>query len=143
MSGVMTTGFADEMQLLVKKAGAEETPEWFIIEMQGDLESRNKERPLEGQFIGDLHFTKEGVPVMIIGHHILYGKVQGLERPMVAARKMKKPTDSKISDEDGELMDLGAELNTNIEYTVQSVIRKKIIFKTRPKPIIANLPKTV
>jgi chromosome transmission fidelity protein 8 len=130
------------MQLLVKKAGAEETPEWFMIEMQGDLESRNKERPVDGQFIGDLHFTKEGVPIMIIGHHILYGKVQDLDRPMVAARKTEKRTSSKISDED-ELMDLEAELETNIEYTVQSVIRKKIIFKTRPKPIIANLPKSV
>ena len=61
------------MQLLMRK-GEGEVPEWFVIEMQGDLESRNKEH-LEGKFIGDLHYTKEGVPIMIIGHHILYGKV--------------------------------------------------------------------
>ena len=61
------------MQILMRK-GEGETPEWFVIEMQGDLESRNKEH-LEGKFIGDLHYNKEGVPIMIIGHHILYGKV--------------------------------------------------------------------
>ena len=33
--------------------------EWFMIEMQGDLESRNKDH-LEGKFIGDLHFSKQG-----------------------------------------------------------------------------------
>ena len=27
------------------------------------------------------------------------------------------------------------------EYVVRSIIRKKLIFKTRPKPIIANVPK--
>lgn len=29
------------------------------------------------------------------------------------------------------------------EYTVQAVITKKLIFKSRPKPIIANVAKTV
>ena len=31
--------------------------------------------------------------------------------------------------------------NTSTEYVVRSIIRKKFIFKTRPKPIIANVPK--
>lgn len=26
------------------------------------------------------------------------------------------------------------------EYTVRAIVKKKLIFKTRPKPIIANLP---
>ena len=30
---------------------------------------------------------------------------------------------------------------TSTNYEVQSVIRKKLLFKTRPKPIIANVPK--
>ena len=35
---------------------------WFrdFCFIQGDLESRNKEH-LEGKFIGDLHFTKQGM----------------------------------------------------------------------------------
>ena len=47
------------MQIQVKSKSSEGAPsETFMIEMQGDLESRNKEH-LEGKFIGDLHYTKD------------------------------------------------------------------------------------
>jgi hypothetical protein len=46
------------MQLVVRK-GETGPDEWFMIEMQGDLESRNKEQ-VQGKFIGDLHFNKQG-----------------------------------------------------------------------------------
>ena len=132
-----------EMQLLVKAPAGEASLEWFIVEMQGDLESRHKEH-LEGKFIGDLHYTKEGVPIMIIGHHILYGKIQNLDRPMVTVERTEVGKDlPKTTSEDAELMDLDVQMETSIEYRVKSVIKKKIIFKTRPKPIIANLTKTV
>ena len=29
------------------------------------------------------------------------------------------------------------------EYLVRTIIRKKLVFKTRPKPIIANVPKKI
>ena len=29
----------------------------------------------------------------------------------------------------------------NTHYIIQAVIKKKLLFKTRPKPIIANVPK--
>lgn len=32
---------------------------------------------------------------------------------------------------------------TTTEYRVRAIVRKKLIFKTRPKPIIANVGKTV
>lgn len=32
---------------------------------------------------------------------------------------------------------------TTTEYRVQAIVRKKLIFKTRPKPIIANVAKAV
>lgn len=109
----------------------------FIIEIQGDLESRNKEH-LEGKFIGDLHYTKDGTPIMIIGHHILHGKVVVLDKPLVTLEKLQVPKDgfdSLINGEsdDEEMMDLDAELETKTEYRVQSIIRKKLVFKTRPK----------
>ena len=46
------------MQLMMGQ-GEGGTHEWFLLEMQGDLESRNKEH-LEGKFIGDLHYTHQG-----------------------------------------------------------------------------------
>jgi len=104
--------------------------EWFCIEMQGDLESRNKEH-LEGKFIGDLHFTKQGVPIMIIGHHILYGKFMELDQPFIAVNKEAELDEADMDIEDG----------ASTSYTISAVIKRKIIFKARPKPIIANVPK--
>ena len=38
-------------------------------------------------------------------------------------------------------MDVDEATSTN--YDVTAVIKKKIVFKSRPKPIIANVPKKV
>merc|ERR1711971_448275 len=105
-----------------------------MIEMQGDLESRNKEH-LEGKFIGDLHFTKQGVPVMIVGHHILYGKIQELEKPLLTMEKKRvEGSGNTAAPVDSE------EAETSTEYVIKAIVKKKIVFKTRPKPIIA-MPK--
>merc|ERR1712183_1043353 len=128
-----------KMQIVVKGKTGQTPGETFLIEMQGDLESRKNEH-LEGKFIGDLHYTKDGTPIMIIGHHILYGKVVVLDKPLVALEKSqvsKDGSDSLINRNDSEeMMDLDTEMETKTEYRVKSIIRKKLIFKTRPKPII-------
>ena len=129
--------------------------DWAIIEMQGDLESRVGDVQLEGKFVGDLHYTKtDHTPVLIIGHHILYGKVVTLDKPLVIMEKSQKQ--SKLSKEDSEAlnqlengdnaMDMDNDDNegsTETIYNVRSIIRKKLLFKSRPKPIIANDPKKI
>lgn len=129
--------------------------DWAIIEMQGDLESRVGDVQLEGKFVGDLHFTKtDHTPVLIIGHHILYGKVVTLDKPLVIMEKSQKQ--SKLSKEDSEAlnqlengdnaMDMDNDDNegsTETIYNVRAIIRKKLLFKSRPKPIIANVPKKI
>lgn len=91
--------------------------EWAIIELQGDIKSQS-ESNFEGQLIGDLHFTKSGTPLLIIGHHLLYGKEAKLEKPFALLEKKKTAH--------------------NTEYLVKSVIKNRIIFKTRPKPIVGK-----
>lgn len=65
---------------------------------------------------------------MIIGHHILHGKTQELDKPLVVITK-------DINNEEN-----GA-TNKNVKYGVTAVIKKKLIFKTRPKPIIGEMMK--
>ena len=71
---------------------------------------------------------------MIIGHHILYGKVIDLEKPLVAIEKVE--VGKELNQEADEMMDMDEHLEMKTEFRVKSIIKKKLIFKTRPKPII-------
>ncbi|EDW33472.1 GL15472 [Drosophila persimilis] len=138
------------------------TGDWAIIELQGDLEVRSNQ-DMHDQFIGDLYYNKYGQPILIIGHHILQGREQKLEKPFAVLEKSKsnegqRLLDTSIATQDVSLLNAtsGAERTVldhtiaqehksrqRTEYTVRAVCTKKLIFKSRPKPIIANVAKTV
>lgn len=86
----------------------------------------------------------QDAPVLIIGHHILHGKVITLEKPLAVIMKVSHDLDSAgISgiDSSHAVNDQSDITNKETCYHVQAIIRKKILFKTRPKPIIAHVPK--
>ena len=124
------------VQLLVRMPSG---GEWGMIELQGQLETRDQV-PFDGMHIGDLHFDSRGTPSLIVGHHLLTGKMMTLGKPFAVLKKKSQRT---ASDEGG----LGMEPQTQpaggtTEYEVVALITKKIIFKNRPKPIITKpLPK--
>ncbi|XP_037071360.1 chromosome transmission fidelity protein 8 homolog [Pollicipes pollicipes] len=125
------------MIVRAEAGGPAAPPSWALIELQGDLESRSGSS-LAGQLIGDLHFTRQGAPVLIVGHHILWGKVATLEKPLLVMEKGEAAT-REISVDAMETEDAGA--GAECRYHVRAVVRKKILFRSRPKPIIANVPK--
>ncbi|XP_051884594.1 chromosome transmission fidelity protein 8 homolog [Pristis pectinata] len=117
------------------------SPEWVLMELQGEIEARH-ETGLAGSLMGDLHYSREGVPILIIGHHILYGKVSHLERPFAVLLKHTARRAGAESPKEVQSPTQGInEENTSTCYVVTALIKKKIIFKTRPKPIITNVPK--
>ena len=118
------------VQLLVRMpAGGSE---WGMVELQGQLETRDQV-PFDRMHIGDLHFDSRGIPSLIVGHHLLTGKIIELEKPFAVLRK--------IASENGMESETGMGLQSsgqNLKYEVVALITKKIIFKNRPKPIITK-----
>ncbi|XP_039186796.1 chromosome transmission fidelity protein 8 homolog isoform X1 [Crotalus tigris] len=117
------------VQLAVRRAAREEAAaEWLLLELQGQLEARGSGGGggLAGRLLGDLHFTREGAPVLIVGHHVLYGKAVRLEKAVAVLRRGA----AAPGDPSGPAA-----------YEVAALIRTKMLFKTRPKPIVPSAPK--
>ncbi|XP_031631855.1 chromosome transmission fidelity protein 8 homolog [Contarinia nasturtii] len=145
------------MPILVKTKSDSGLQEWGIVELQGDLEVRGDEN-MENQFIGDLNYDKYGQPILIIGHHILHGKEQKMEKPYAVMEKVVHDATESEEIDLNQTSNLDTTANrtvldstiaiehksqTTTEYRVRAIVRKKLVFKTRPKPIIANVAKTV
>ncbi|KAF7992976.1 hypothetical protein HCN44_005757 [Aphidius gifuensis] len=107
------------------KRNDSELSEWVMIELQGELERASSD-PRSGEFIGDLHYNKSGIPILIIGMHMILGKETKLDKPLAVLEK------KSVKDDDD-----------NDCYIVKSIIRKKLIFRGRPKPIVSDVPLSI
>jgi hypothetical protein len=67
--------------------------------------------------------------VLIIGHHILHGEEVTMDKPF-AILEHKQGSET-------------SEMQNTVEYHVKAIVRKKLVFSDRPRPIIANVAKTV
>ncbi|XP_032520873.1 chromosome transmission fidelity protein 8 homolog [Danaus plexippus] len=97
--------------------------EWAIVELQGLVQVEGDDRGGPA-VVGDLHYFKRNRhPVLVLGHHVLTGKEVKLEQPMAV---MEKTVDGGQT-----------------SYRVKAIVRKKLLFKSRPKPIISNVSERV
>ena len=67
--------------------------------------------------------------MLIIGHHILHGEVVTMDKPF-AVLEHKQDCETSGS-------------QNAVEYHVKAIVRRKLVFSDRPKPIIASVSKTV
>lgn len=102
------------MQLVVSLC-TDAGKEWGLVELQGVLET-HEGHSYDGHHIGDLHFSDSGTPSLIIGHHLLTGKVVSLDQPLAVMKK------SSVS---------------SMEYNIVAFVTKKIVFSNRPKPLVS------
>jgi len=85
---------------------------------------------LNGRTLG--RFTLEqGVPVLEIGAHRLEGKVVKLKKPLAVIRRVEK-------DEDVSSSDYEDDSDFDAEYEIVATVRSKVLFKTRPKPLVGK-----
>lgn len=127
-------------------------PEWALVEIQGDLGFKGNSTRIYSQFIGDLSYNKFGQPVLIIGHHILQGRENKLDKPFAIFEKCRanegtiSQSSFNQSGSSNKTMYNRSIMETTIlmqnkckqkaSYKVKALIFKKIMFKSRPKPII-------
>ena len=104
------------MQLIISFP-EDKTEEWSLVEFQGTLETKHN-TPYSSLHIGDLHFSGSTAN-LIIGHHLLTGQVTTLDPPLAVLKK-------------------GIQGSTGTEYSVVAMIKRKLVFKNRPKPLVSN-----
>lgn len=66
--------------------------------------------------------------MLIIGHHVLHGEAVTMDKPFAVLEQ--KPGSER------------AVLQDTVEYHIKAIVRRKLLFSDRPKPIIADVFKT-
>lgn len=98
---------------------AEGIQEWMGVELHGTITPQ--EGSFDGKTLGTICWGDNNNIYMIIGNQTLEGKISKTDRPLLVIQKSDKTRDDE-------------EKNA----TVKAVIRKKLVFKTRPRPLVIS-----
>lgn len=139
---------------LVRRAGR--VPRWHAIELQGELASADAERGgagaesggadadasanaggLAGKVLGQLEASGASAS-LVIGNHRLDGKASAMPKPMAVLRRVRQA--APASDDGGEP---GAGAGAGVHYQVVGLVESRLLFKTRPKPVVEAKPAAV
>ncbi|KZT28073.1 hypothetical protein NEOLEDRAFT_1059330 [Neolentinus lepideus HHB14362 ss-1] len=103
--------------------------EVVLIELQGTLVV---EGDSFGQHVGKLKLEGDNAkPTLLIGHHLLEGKIVTLQKPLAVLHR----AGSRSRQDDAEEMDVEESKQTS--YEMIGLVRRKIVFATRPMPVVS------
>ncbi|KAI0695400.1 Ctf8-domain-containing protein [Cytidiella melzeri] len=110
------------------------TDELVLIELQGALEVEGQ---TAGQLVGKLDLeTDPKKPTLLIGHHLLEGKLVNLAKPLGVMHK----TSGKFDEGVDALHEVGS--SPPPEWDIVAVVRRKMVFAKRPMPMVGRVPAT-
>ncbi|GAB9465262.1 Chromosome transmission fidelity protein 8 [Globisporangium polare] len=114
--------------------------EWSIVELQGNLVV-DDDGAMANVDIGTLRYVN-GVPTIRIGNHILAGKVAKLPKPFAILQKDDGAVSAAVKDvrlQGARALDAEmTESDTPMRYEVVGIARTRVIFNTRPKPVLVE-----
>jgi len=98
----------------------------LLFELQGTLEL---DGDVASKLLGHFAWRKDGHISLIIGHQLLDGKLVDMERPFVVVNRnnIARPSECPVVS--------GRSESTSL--VVNGVVRRKVVFKLRPKPIVS------
>jgi len=110
--------------------------EVVLVELQGSLDVEcNDPSERNGKLIGKLRIDNStNKPTLIIGHHLLEGKISILPKPLAVLHR----TTIHSSGSD-EVMDSDHPLENQSSWDVVGIVKKKITFSKRPMPIVSKV----
>ena len=95
---------------------------WVLIELQGTLHNSDG-GALNSKILGSLEWNN-GIPSLTIGNHLCEGKVVKLRTPLAILRKSFSADPAEVVQK---------------EYLVQAIVREKLLFSDRPRPLLQSL----
>ncbi|KAI0955683.1 hypothetical protein AcV7_006281 [Taiwanofungus camphoratus] len=122
--------------------------ELVLIELQGSLEVEGDRR---GQTVGKLRIDDAtNKPTILIGHHLLEGKLVNLPKPIAVLHRSSKlescTFSARTSDEDVLMNNNNEETQPKqqqVEWDLIAIVKRKMVFSRRPMPMVGKTPALV
>ncbi|TBU51931.1 Ctf8-domain-containing protein [Dichomitus squalens] len=112
------------------------TDELILIELQGSLEVEGNR---DGQLVGKLRVDAVTKPTLVIGHHLLEGKMVSLNKPLAVLHRHDARASHDGADEDAS-MDVDGPLKGGEakSWDMIAIVKRKMVFSKRPMPIASS-----
>ncbi|KAG6835502.1 hypothetical protein H0H93_000764 [Arthromyces matolae] len=125
--------------------------EVVLIELQGALEvDSNQPNERDGKLVGKLNFEEStNKSTLLIGHHLLEGKISNIPKPLAVLVRSKAPSNSTtvsgmgaLETEDVEDVEMLQEndqetpSSMDLGWDMVALVKRKIVFSKRPMPVV-------